>query len=219
MYQSYDLLAATIIAKIRNIKLKHTILVSFIFLFSLHPNEARENHNNNIIKTVTEKILGEVGFLFGFSGNIIDWICTSTYNHYTEHNLREAGWYHGKFFIYGGRKFEITKNVYLDVYYSFLKLIPFFIIDVNIYGGWRYLLTLYAFITISINIRIYKNFYLAIAPIHYILYKIMVSLVYMSHRQKWDQELEDEKRSRDQEIEDGKRRINSLKRKLTININ
>ena len=47
----------------------------------------------------------------------------------------------------------------------------------------------------------------------------MVSLVYMSHRQKWDQELEDEKRSRDQEIEDGKRRINPLKRKLTININ
>ena len=70
----------------RNIKLKKTIFVAFVFLFSLHPNVARENHNNNIIKTVTEKILGKNGFLFGFRGNIIDWVCTSVYNHYTKHN-------------------------------------------------------------------------------------------------------------------------------------
>ena len=121
--------------KLRNIKLKHTILVAFIFLFSLHPNIATDNPNdeNNIIKTVTEKILGELGYLCGFRGNIIDWIGTSIYNHYTKHRLRKAGWYHGKFYIYGGKKIEITTNVYLDVYYSFLKLIPFFIIDIFIY--------------------------------------------------------------------------------------
>ncbi len=175
MYQSYNLLAATMIAKIRNIKLKHTILVSFLFLFSLQPNIATEqpNDENNIIKTVTKKILGENGYLLGFRGNIIDWICTSVYNHYTKHNSRKAGWYHGKFYIYGGIKFKITKNLYLDVYYSLLKLIPFWIIDVKIISPKMADLFFYSLLTISINIRINKSFYLSISPIHYIGYKII----------------------------------------------
>ena len=175
MYQSYDLLSATMIAKTHNIKLKKIILVGFIFLFPLQPNVATEQHNDetSYIKTVTEKILGKDGYLCGFRGNIIDWICTSIYNHYTKHNSRRAGWYHGKFYIYGGRKIEITKNVYLDVYYSFLKLIPFLIIDVKIIRpemADRYYIS---FFTFSINIRIYKNFYLAISPIYYIYSKII----------------------------------------------
>ncbi len=177
MYQSYNLLAATMIAKIRNIKLKHTILVSFLFLFPLQPNIATEqpNDEDNIIKKVTKKILGEKGsYLFGFRGNIIDWISTSTYNYYTDHNLRKTGWYHGKFYIYGGIKFKITKNLFLDVYYSFLKLIPFYIIDLFIFCGLGDILKiLISFITISINIRINKNFYLSISPIHYILFKLI----------------------------------------------
>lgn len=173
MYQSYYLLATTMIAKIRNIKLKKIILVGFLFLFSLQPNVATEQPNDetSYIKTVTEKILGENGFLFGFRGNIIDWICTSIYNHYTKHNLRKSGLYHGKFFVYGGIKIKITTNVYLDVYYSLLKVIPFWIIDVKIISPNMALLFLFSFLTFSINIRINKNFYLSISPIHYIFYK------------------------------------------------
>ena len=174
MYQSYDLLAATMIAKIRNIELKHTILVGFIFLFSLHPNEATDNPNDetSYIKTVTKFLLGKNGFLFGFRGNIIDWIGTSIYNHYTKHNSRKAGWYHGRFFVYGGIKIKITKNVYLDIYYSFLKFIPFWIIDVKIISQRMLDYWYISLLTISINIRINKNFYLSISPIHYIIYKI-----------------------------------------------
>ena len=160
----------------RNIKLKHTILVSFVFLFSLHPNVARENHNNkiNLIKTITKIMLGSNGFLIGFRGNIIDWIGTSVYNHYTKHNERESWRYHGKSSVYGGIKINITKNVYLDIYYSLLKLIPFFIIDVAIYNNqYVFPLILVSFLTFSINIRINKNFYLAISPIHYILFKLI----------------------------------------------
>ena len=64
MYQSYDLLATTMIAKIRNIKLKKTILVEFLFLFSLQPNVATEQPNDetSYIKTVTKKIIGGNGF-------------------------------------------------------------------------------------------------------------------------------------------------------------
>ena len=173
--------------KLPNIKLKHTILRSFLLLsiFSSVKNIAigtrinTVNHENNIIKNVTKILLGENGFLFGFRGNVIDWICTSIYNHYTEHNLRKAGFYHGRFFVYGGIKIKITKNVYLDVYYSFLKVIPFYIIDLFIFcGRGDVLMILISFITISINIRIYKNFYLSISPIHYILYKRIEVEVY-----------------------------------------
>ena len=170
------------------------MLVSFLLLsiffsvknIAIGTRIAADEHENNItktIKTVTEKILGKNGYLFGFRGNIIDWIGTSIYNHYTKHNLRETGWYHGKFYIYGGGKIKITKNLYLDVYYSFLKLIPFFIIDIFIY---KFILavTLFAFITISINIRIYKNFYLAIAPMSWIGYKILDFLIYLSHQER-----------------------------------
>ena len=57
------------IAKIRNIKLKKIILVGFLFLFSLQPNVATEQPNDetSYIKTVTKKIIGEHGFLLGFS--------------------------------------------------------------------------------------------------------------------------------------------------------
>lgn len=157
-----------------SIKLKKIILVGFIFLFTLQPNIATEQHNDetSYIKTVTEKILGEKGgYLFGFRGNVIDWICTSVYNHYTEHNLRKTGWYHGKFYIYGGIKFKITKNLYLDVYYSLLKLITFWIIDVKIISQRMLEYWCVSLLTISINIRINKNFYLSISPIHYILCK------------------------------------------------
>ena len=174
MYQSYDLLATTMIAKIRNIKLKKIILVGFLLfsLLSTTKNIATYNPNNTkLAKTVTEKILGENGFLFGFRGNIIDWIGTSIYNHYTKHNLRKSGLYHGKFFVYGGIKIKITTNVYLDVYYSLLKVIPFWIIDVKIISPNMAQLFLFSFLTFSINIRINKNFYLSISPIHYILYK------------------------------------------------
>ena len=168
--------------KLRNIKLKHTILVSFL-LYSLFfsvkniaigTRIAADEHENNItktIKTVTEKILGENGYLFGFRGNIIDWIGTSIYNHYTKHNLRETGWYHGKFYIYGGGKIKITKNLYLDVYYSLLKLITFWIIDVKIISQRMLEYWCVSLLTISINIRINKIFYLSISPIHYILCK------------------------------------------------
>lgn len=170
------------------------MLVSFLLLsiffsvknIAIGTGVDTDEHENNIIKTiktVTEKILGGNGYLCGFRGNIIDWIGTSIYNHYTKHRLRKAGWYNGKFYIYGGKKIEITKNVYLDIYYSFLKLIPFFIIDIFIY---KFILavTLFAFITISINIRIYKNFYLAIAPMSWIGYKILDFLVYLSHQER-----------------------------------
>ena len=52
------------IAKIRNIKLKKTILVEFLFLFSLQPNVATEQPNDetSYIKTVTKKIIGGNGF-------------------------------------------------------------------------------------------------------------------------------------------------------------
>ena len=161
------------IANLRNIKLKKIILVGFIFLFSLQPNVATEqpNDENNTIKNITEKILGENGYLFEFRGNIIDWIGTSIYNHYTKHNLRKTGWYHGKYFIYGGIKINITKNVYLDVYYSLLKFIPFWIIDVKIISQRMLDYWYVSLLTISINIRINKKFYLSISPIHYIIFK------------------------------------------------
>ena len=178
--------------KPRSINLKNITLVPFLLFYVLAPfkniatssdnvDTEQSNDDTSYIKTVTEKILGELGYLCGFRGNIIDWICTSTYNYYTDHNLRKTGWYHGRFYIYGGIKIKITKNLFLDVYYSFLKLIPFYIIDVNIYGGYMYILTLFAFITISINIRIYKNFYLSIAPMSWIGYKILDFLVRYSH--------------------------------------
>ena len=181
MYQSYDLLAATMIAKIRNIKLKHTILVVFLFLLSLQPNVATEQPNDetSYIKTVTKKIIGENGFLLGFRGNIIDWIGTSIYNHYTKHNLRKAGLYRGQFSIYGGLKIKITKNIYLDIYYSLLKLLPFLFFDGFIYNcQYLPLLIPVSFLTFSINIRINKNFYLSISPIHYILWKCIESGIY-----------------------------------------
>ena len=60
--------ATTMIAKIRNIKLKHTILVAFLLLslLSHFKNIATEQSNdeNNIIKNVTKKILGKSGYLF-----------------------------------------------------------------------------------------------------------------------------------------------------------
>ena len=175
--------ATTMIAKIRNIKLKHTILVAFLLLslLSHFKNIATEQSNdeNNIIKNVTKKILGKSGYLLGIRGNIIDWICTSVYNHYTEHNSRKAGWYHGKFYIYGGIKIKITKKVYLDVYYSLLKLIPSLFFDGFIYNcQYLPLLIPVSFLTFSINIRINKKFYLAISPIHYILWKCIELGIY-----------------------------------------
>lgn len=160
----------------RNIKLKKIIFVAFVFLFSLHPNVARENHNNkiNLIKTVTKKIIGRDGLFFGFRGNIIDWGCTSVYNHYTKHNEKNTGLYRGQFSIYGGLKIKITKNIYLDIYYSLLKLLSLLFFDGFIYNC-QYLIPLIpvSFLTFSINIRVYKNFYLAISPIHYILLKLI----------------------------------------------
>ena len=164
------------IAKIRNIKLKKTILVGFLFLFSLQPNVATEQPNDetSYIKTVTKKIIGKYGFLLGFRGNIIDWIGTSIYNHYTKHNLRKTGWYRGQFYIYGGIKIKITKKVYLDVYYSLLKLLPFLFFDGFIYNcQYLPLLIPVSFLTFSINIHINKDFYLSISPIHYIIWKII----------------------------------------------
>ena len=181
MYQSYDLLAVTMIAKIRNIKLKKIILVGFLFLFSLQPNVATEQPNDetSYIKTVTKKIIGKYGFLLGFRGNIIDWIGTSIYNHYTKHNLRKTGWYRGQFYIYGGIKIKITKKVYLDVYYSLLKLLPFLFFDGFIYNcKYLPLLIPVSFLTFSINIRVYKDFYLSISPIHYIIWKCIESGTY-----------------------------------------
>ena len=161
MYQPYDLLSATMIAKTHNIKLEKIILVGFIFLFPLQPNVATEQPNDetSYIK-VTKFLLGENGYLFGFRGNIIDWIGTSIYNHYTKHNSRKTGLYHGKYFIYGGIKINITKNVYLDVYYSLLKLIPFYIIDVKIISQRMLDYWYVSLLTISINIRINKKFYI-----------------------------------------------------------
>ena len=169
------------IAKIRNIKLKKTILVGFLFLFSLHPNVATEQPNDetSYIKTVTKKIIGSDCFFLGFRGNIIDWGCTSVYNHYTKHNEKNTGLYRGQFSIYGGLKIKITKNIYLDIYYSLLKLLPYLFFDGFIYN-FQYLIPLIpvSFLTFSINIRVYKDFYLSISPIHYIIWKCIEAGTY-----------------------------------------
>ena len=181
--------------KPRSINLKNITLVPFLLFYVLatfkniatssdNVDTEQSNDETSYIKTVTEKILGENGFLFGFKGNIIDWICTSVYNHYTKHNLRKSGLYHGKFFVYGGIKIKITTNVYLDVYYSLLKVIPFWIIDVKIISPNMAQVFLFSFLTFSINIRINKNFYLSISPIHYILYKWIELEVYAYHARR-----------------------------------
>ena len=176
--------------KPRSINLKNITLVPFLLFYVLAPfkniatssdnvDTEQSNDDTSYIKTVTEKILGELGYLCGFRGNIIDWICTSTYNYYTDHNLRKTGWYHGRFYIYGGIKIKITKNLFLDVYYSLLKLIPSLFFDGFIYNcQYLPLLIPVSFFTFSINIRVYKNFYLSISPIHYILWKCIESGTY-----------------------------------------
>ena len=142
--------------------------------FESYYTEAAYNPNKtSLTETIIINIVGREGYLLGVKGNIIDWIGTSIYNYHTKHNKRKSGLYLNKFLLYGGLKIKITENLYLDVYYSFLKLIPYYIIDVFILNTNSLFLAFVSFLTFSINIRIYKKFYLSISPIHLIIYKIL----------------------------------------------
>ena len=97
--------------------------------------------------------------------SIIGSIYTSLYNYFTGHNKIKNGWYHGKFFVYFGRKkniylgkkTNITKNFHEDLYFSLLNfcanLFEF------LYITRKLGLLIAKTISCDINIRIYKNFY------------------------------------------------------------
>lgn len=95
---------------------------------------------------------------------IVDSTCISLYNYFTEHNKRKSKLYLHKFLLYTGIKINITKNFYLDLYFSLLKSsLPLFLFFK--FGDVGYLLRS---IQLCINIRIYKNFYLSFNPMPFI---------------------------------------------------
>ena len=199
--------------KLRNIKLKHTMLISFLLISLLDPTKnIATNHNRNeepiyIITDPNENIneinkqwastnhvflrtnrntlhdiwsklnlynkLGACRFIYSIlfiEGSIY----TSLYNHYTEHNKRGQGWYHGKFFVYFGGKTNITKNFHLDLYFSLLNLCAnlfVYYILIKDYFPLDFTKKVLAFIililSLDINICIYKNFYFCLKPMSF----------------------------------------------------
>ena len=109
---------------------------------------------------------------------IVDSTCISLYNYFTGHNKRKSKWYLHKFFFYTGRKINITKNFYLDLYFSLLKFpvhLFFFLIRRDVKN------LLVNTIQLYINIRIYKNFYLSfnlIGAIQVLLVHIAATFFY-----------------------------------------
>ena len=86
----------------------------------------------------------------------------SLYNYFTGHNKRKQGWYHGKFFVYFGKKANITKNFHLDLYFSLLN----FCVNLFecLYITRDLLFLILKTISSDINIRIYKNFFFCFKP-------------------------------------------------------
>ena len=197
--------------KLHNIKLKHTILGSFLLLSLLSPfKNIAANHENGdtnyiitsynanipkdswlastnhvVLRTNTYTLhniwsklnlynkLGACRFIYSILF-IEDSIYTSLYNHYTEHNKREQGWYHGKFFVYFGEKINITKNFHLDLYFSLLNfgvnLFVYYILtkDFLFLNFTKEVLPLIILIlSVDINICIYKNFYFCLKPMSF----------------------------------------------------
>ena len=86
----------------------------------------------------------------------------SLYNYFTEHNKIENGWYRSKFFVFFGRKTNITKNFHLDLYFS---LFNFWVNLLEcLYITRDLLLLILKIISCDINIRIYKNFFFCLKP-------------------------------------------------------
>ena len=86
----------------------------------------------------------------------------SLYNYFTEHNKIENGWYRSKFFVFFGRKTNITKNLHLDLYFSLLN----FCVNLFecLYITRDLLFLILKTISCDINIRIYKNFFFCFKP-------------------------------------------------------
>ena len=98
-------------------------------------------------------------------------IYTSLYNYFTEHNKRKKGWYRSKFFVYFGRKINITKNFHLDLYFSLLNLCANLFVYYILTKGFlslkftkKDLPFIILILSFDINIRIHKNFYFCLKP-------------------------------------------------------
>ena len=102
----------------------------------------------------------------------------SLYNYFTEHNKIENGWYRSKFFVFFGRKTNITKNFHLDLYFSFFNFWVNLLECIYITRDLLFLIL--KTISCDINIRIYKNFFFCLKPmslIHICSFHIKRSLV------------------------------------------
>ena len=102
----------------------------------------------------------------------------SLYNYFTEHNKIENGWYRSKFFVFFGRKTNITKNLHLDLYFSLFNFCVNLLECLYITRDLLFLIL--KTISCDINIRIYKNFFFCLKPmslIHICSFHIKRSLV------------------------------------------
>ena len=160
------------LCNLNNLRQSYAILcfLLFSFLFSVKEYSTQNNNvgnqNTNIFFKIKEKIVGrnkDSCWLLGFRSTIIECTCRSFYNYYTKHNIRKSGWYHGKSFIYWGKKSKINKNLYLDAYLSILTWIPIIICDyiidpLNDHDFFIFTLICTTF-NFNLNIRIFKHFY------------------------------------------------------------
>lgn len=160
------------LSNLNNLRKSYTILCFFLFslLFSVKEYSTQNNNvgnqNTNIFFKIKEKIVGrnkDSCWLLGFRSTIIEYTCRSFYNYYTKHNIRKSGWYHGKSFIYWGKKSKKNKNLYLDAYLSILTWTPIIICDyiidpLNDHDFLIFTLICTSF-NFNLNIRIFKHFY------------------------------------------------------------
>ena len=170
-----------------------------------HNNEAIDHDNANInpIALIQRIRNQEIRFIYIYYKSIRDFhaafyivysTCISLYNYFTGHNKRKSKWYLHEFFLYAGRKINITKNFYLDLSFNLL-IFSFYLflfnrprprnVEFNMPRNVEILLTcaisLLTSIQLCINIRIYKNFYLSFDPkgaITVFIYHIMVTDYY-----------------------------------------
>ena len=206
--QSYNM------TKPRSIILKNISLGWFLLFYVLAPtksiatnpnvavhnnNEAIDHDNANINSMVlrlprdlwNESIRGTYTILkIARSAVAAFYIVYSTYislyNYFTGHNKRKSKWYLHKFFLYAGRKINITKNFYLDLSLNLL-IFSFYLslfntprprnVKFNIPRLLTCVISLLASIQLYINIRIYKNFYLSFNLIGAIIVFLWHSIV------------------------------------------
>ena len=164
------------ITKPHNIKLKGITLGLFLLFCVLCPVKNIAMHNPPVVMNNSHVVMNNspvvmnnspivtdnsgivLAALYGIITIVLDSIIPSLYNYFTGHNKIKHGWYRNKFFLYAGRKINITKELYIDLYFSIYRFLLEIYFSPN---EKKFSLTWFMLSLVSFNIRVYKEFYIS----------------------------------------------------------